>query len=470
MRSSNPSVASVSAPDGATVSVSGVRIGRAELTYLDALGPRATRTVSVVPAYWATLLKFFEDDPEVSVSVGGDKIILAGVTANPDTLRRARQATSFDSSGRIVNQVTSSTPAVADLVAEYLRELGRTNIVVTAVGHEICLSGRLYDAESIKLVGDRVKEFLKDFEGIGVNTDGLRVLKQRISLAIELLQYDVGKARNLGLKTPDQVTARMNTSYNFTKARTRTFEDKGSHDVGGKRSSQTKQSSDGSSWANSGESSAENTFSFGRSLSASHGFDYKAGASIENVAVSVNLLKQNSVAKTVYHTTLSTQSGEEAEFQNGGTIHRNTEGAYTSDLKEIEYGFIVKAKPVIIDFETMALDISLDNKAPQGFDADSKKDIDVKRYQTHSKYIVRPGESIALSGFNQVSQSQTKDGTPFLSRIPWIGRLFQNVSDSSENTEMALIVTVNWVTEDETAAANAARAKIADRKAEIEAP
>ena len=216
VRSSNPSVASVSAPDGATVSVSGVRIGRAELTYLDALGPRATRTVSVVPAYWATLLKFFEDDPEVTVAVGGDKIILSGVTANPDTLRRARQALSFDSSGRIVNQVTSSTPAVADLVTEYLRELGRTNVTVTAVGHEICLSGRLYDAESIKLVGSRVKEFLKDFEGIGVNTDGLRVLKQRISLGIELLQYDVTKARNLGLKTPDQITGVFDASYEYS--------------------------------------------------------------------------------------------------------------------------------------------------------------------------------------------------------------------------------------------------------------
>ena len=63
-----------------------------------------------------------------------------------------------------------------------------------------------------------------------------------------------------------------------------------------------------------------------------------------------------------------------------------------------------------------------------------------------------------------------KDGTPFLSRIPLIGRLFQNVSGSDADTEMALIVTVNWITEDETAAANAARAKIADRKAEIEAP
>ena len=470
LRSSNGSVVSVGAPDGNTVNVAALQMGRAELTYCDAIGPRAIRVVTVVPAYWPVLQKFFEEDPDVMITVSGDRVILSGVTAQPDTLRRARQAQSFDSAGRIVNQVTSSTASVADLVAEYLRELGRTNITVTAVGNEICLSGKLYDAESIKLVGGRVKEFLKDFNGIGVNTDGLKVIKQRISLSIELLQYDTGKLRNLGLKTPDQITARMNTSYNFNKARTTSFNDSRTHGVNGRQSNTSSQTSDGSSWENSGESSSDNVLSFGRSLAASHGYTYAAGASVDNVAVTVNLMKQNSAAKTVYHTTLSTQSGEEAEFQNGGTIHRNTSGAYTSDLKEIEYGFIVKAKPVIIDAETMTLDIALDNKSPTGTIGDTTKDIDVKRYQTHSKYVVRPGESIALSGFNQVSQSQTKDGTPFLSRIPLLGRLFQNVNDSDGSTEMALIVTVNWVTEDETAAANAARAKIADRKAEIEAP
>ncbi len=423
LRSSNGAVVSVGAPDGKVASVTALQMGQAEITYFDAIGPRATRPVTVVPTYWGVLKKFFEDDPDVMVAVSGDRVILSGVTAQPDTLRRARQATTFDAAGRIVNQVTSSTSAVADLVAEYLRELGRTNITVTAVGREICLSGRLYDAESIKGIGARVKEFLKDFDGIGVNTDGLKVIKQRITLAIELLQYDTNKARNLGLKTPDQVTGVFDNTFNY------------------------------SSYSDTGDS---------------HSFVSSLG--VDDVKVTVNLLKHNDAAKTLYHTTLSTQSGEEAEFQNGGTIHRNTSGAYTSDLKEIEYGFIVKAKPVIIDAETMTLDIALDNKSPTGTIGDTTKDIDVKRYQTRSKYVVRPGESIALSGFNEVQESEGKDGTPFLSRIPLLGRLFQSVSTSSASTEMALVVTVNWVTEDETAAANEVRRHFTEKKTEVEAP
>ena len=487
LRSSNGSVVSVGAPDGGTANVTAMQMGRAEITYFDAIGPRAVRVVNVVPTYWPVLQRFFEEDPDVTISVSGDRVILSGVTAQPDTLRRARQAVKFDSAGRIVNQVTSSTESVADLVAQYLRELGRTNVVVTAVGHEICLSGKLYDAESIKLVGERVKEFLKEFDGIGVNTDGLKVIKQRISLTVELLKYDVGKLRNLGLKTPDQITARAKANYGYDYSRNSTDSGSSSRDQS-RGSSHSRVNGWSYSTTQDGKSSTSekrvpndslsdtltrsltDTIRTGNDMTAGHKTTFGASASIDELTVTVNLMKQNSAAKTVYHTTLSTQSGEEAEFQNGGTIHRNTAGAYTSDLKEIEYGFIVKAKPVIVDAETMTLDISLDNKQPNGEVGDTTRDIDVRRYQTHSKYVVRPGESIALSGFNQISQSQTKNGTPFLSRIPLIGRLFQNVSDSSENEEMALIVTVNWVTEDETAAAKALRDRLWNKKAEIEAP
>ena len=474
LRSSNGSVVSVGAPDGGTANVTAMQMGRAEITYFDAIGPRAVRVVNVVPTYWPVLQKFFEEDPDVTISVSGDRVILSGVTAQPDTLRRARQAVKFDSAGRIVNQVTSSTESVADLVAQYLRELGRTNVVVTAVGHEICLSGKLYDAESIKLVGERVKDFLKEFDGIGVNTDGLKVIKQRISLTVELLQYDVGKARNLGLKTPDQITGKFKANYGYNHTKTST--DTGASTQGGSDSANdvTTRSGSGTTLTdtinNTLTRALNHSLSTGNNKSATGSSTFSSSVGIDEVAVSVNLLKQNNVGKTLYHTTLSTQSGEEAEFQNGGTIHRNTPGAFTSDLKEIEYGFIVKAKPVIVDGETMMLDLSLDNKSPVNLSTSANADLNIARYQTHSKYVVRPGESIALSGFNYDKQSQTKDGTPFLSRIPLIGRLFQNVSDSNENTEMALIVTVNWVTEDESGAAKALRDRLWNKKAEIEAP
>lgn len=423
LKSANPAIVSVGTPEGSSATIAALRTGTTEIIYSDSFGPRAVRPVTIVPAYWQTLVKFFEDDPEISISVSGENIVISGLTANPDTLRRAKQAVGFDNQGRIINQVTSSTAAVGELVREYLQHLSLTNISVSAVGREVCLAGRLYDQKSIDQVGRRVADFLKDFDGIGVNTDGLKIVRQRILLNVELVQYDVNKARNLGLQTPDQVTGVFDNDFSYTS-----------------------------------DSAAGD----------SHVFNSKVG--ISDVRVAVNLLKRNSAAKTMYHTTLSTQSGEEAEFQNGGTIHRNTAGTYTSDVKEIEYGFIVRAKPVIIDNDSLSLDIILDNKAPINFEGSSTRDIDVKRYQTRSKYVVRPGETIALSGFNTATEDEMRDGTPFLSHIPLIGSLFQNNSTSVSTKEMVLIVTVHWALGEEVDSARKSFDEINEREVKVEAP
>lgn len=423
LKSANPAIASVGTPEGSLATIAALRIGTTEIFYSDSFGQRAVRPVTVVPAYWPTLTKFFEDDPEINLAVSGDNVVISGLSANPDTLRRAKQALGFDNQGRIINQVTSSSAAVGELVREYLHHLSLTNISVSAVGREVCLAGRLYDQKSIDLVGKRVTNFLKDFDGIGVNTDGLKIVRQRILLDVELVQYDVNKARNFGLQTPDQITGVFNNDFSYTS-------ESGSGD--------------------------------------SHAFNLKAG--FGDVRVAINLLKRNSAAKTMYHTTLSTQSGEEAEFQNGGTIHRNTAGTYTSDVKEIEYGFIVKAKPVIVDSNTLSLDIVLDNKAPINFEGSSTRDIDVKRYQTRSKYVVRPGETIALSGFNTATEDETRDGTPILSRIPLIGWLFRNTGTSVNTKEMILIVTVNWALGEDIDSARKLFDEINGREVKVEVP
>ena len=78
---------------------------------------------------------------------------------------------------------------------------------------------------------------------------------------------------------------------------------------------------------------------------------------VSPVITTINLLKKNGAAKTLYSTTLSTQSGIEAEFQNGGTIHRSTMAGVgaSGGLESIEYGYIIKTTPLIIDANTVNL-------------------------------------------------------------------------------------------------------------------
>ena len=140
-------------------------------------------------------------------------------------------------------------------------------------------------------------------------------------------------------------------------------------------------------------------------------------------------------------------------------------------LESIEYGYIIKATPLIIDPNTVNIDFSLDNKQPESLTLKSDEDIRIKRYQTKSKYLVRPGESILLSGYKYNSESENKKGTPWLSNIPWIGPyLFGNTSNDVNMDEMMLVVTVNWALEDDSDRTSARLNEMKDRKVEVEMP
>ena len=459
LRCSNTAVASALPPEGGHATVTGVKIGCVDVTLVDVRGPFATLPVTVVPPYWQTLQEFFVDDPEVSVSVSGDKVVVSGSTANPETLRRVEQSKAFDPS-RIVSQVTYSTPSIASLLGTYLRHVSYSNVTVTAVGNEICLAGRLFDKQAIANVRARAKDFLKDFPGVGLNVDALQIARQKIILDVEMLEYDVSKARNLGVQTPTAVTAEFSggLDYSFSSGGAA-----GGADATGGGS--------GTGTGGTGTGAAATAGGSGRGDSWSS----RAGMSVSGVKATINLLKQNGAAKTVYKTSLATQSGEEVQFQNGGTIHRNTTGTFSSgDLKTIEYGFIVKAMPIIVDTALVNLDLDLDNKMPLNYtpgEEGANQDITISRYQTKSKYMVRPGETIVMSGFNKVTESVSKSGTPLLSHIPLIGPwLFGNRSTSETANEMLLVVTINWAVEGGSAEAIRRRDALREKSVDVEMP
>ena len=454
LRCSNTAVASALPPEGGHATVTGVKIGCVDVTLVDVRGPFATLPVTVVPPYWQTLQEFFVDDPEVSVSVSGDKVVVSGSTANPETLRRVEQSKAFDPA-RIVSQVTYSTPSIASLLGTYLRHVSYSNVTVTAVGNEICLAGRLFDKQAIANVHARAKDFLKDFPGVGLNVDALQIARQKIILDVEMLEYDVSKARNLGVQTPTAVTAEFSGGLDYS------FSSGGA--VGGA------DATGGGSGTGTGAAATAGGSGRGDSWSS------RAGMSVSGVKATINLLKQNGAAKTVYKTSLATQSGEEVQFQNGGTIHRNTTGTFSSgDLKTIEYGFIVKAMPIIVDTALVNLDLDLDNKMPLNYtpgEEGANQDITISRYQTKSKYMVRPGETIVMSGFNKVTESVSKSGTPLLSHIPLIGPwLFGNRSTSETANEMLLVVTINWAVEGGSAEAIRRRDALREKSVDVEMP
>jgi Flp pilus assembly secretin CpaC len=493
VRSSNTAVFSAALRESGEAIVSGTRLGEAVLSYVDERGVFASRSVMVVPAYWEVLRGMFSEDPEIMIAIVGDKVVIRGATANVDTLRRVDEAKKLDAT-RIVAQVSYSTAQIGELVRDFLRRSSVTNIGVNVVGREVCLSGRMYDTQSIEQLKKRVEGFVHDFPGISVNTDELRIYKQKILINIEFVAYNDTMSRNLGFDVTEQIKVGADWNFGYTHEKktggTHTGNNESSTDSSftGSKTSSSKSSSMSKTENGATTTSSESTSSsdsssnpsatvaqklsdtFTKDNSWAHNWSGGANAKVEGVEAKINLLKKNGAAKSLYSTTLSTQSGIEAEFQNGGTIHRSTMAGVgaSGSLESIEYGYIIKATPLIIDANTVNLDFTLDNKQPLSRDA---ADIEISRYQTKSKYLVRPGESIMLSGYKYNNESETKKGTPWLSNIPWIGPyLFGNTVNDVKMNEMLLVVTVNWALEDDSEGTSARLNEMKDRKVEVEMP
>ncbi len=392
LRVSNGSVVSAACPVPGEITLSGLGMGQTSVVLLNASGAQTLLPVTVCPPYWTMLQRLFSEDPEIAVDIMGNRVVISGSTANVEVLRRVKQAQSFDSE-RIVSHVTVSPEALKTLLDEFLARNQVEGVTAELIGYEVCLSGKLYDQAQIDALGARVKAFLAEFPGLTVNTSGLRVFKQKILIGIEFLSYDSERAQNLGVEIGDALGAKASLTYTLHENLSGTVTDAG------------------------------------------------------NLTAQVNTLKRNKAAKKLYSTSLSTQSGEVAEFQSGGTLYKSTSDLYKRDITEIEYGYIIKARPTILDEETVNLDFNLDLRTPLT-QADGNADTDVSRYQTKSKYIVRPGESILLSGFNHWTEEEAKRGLPLLSRIPLIGALFGSASSGATTKEMLLVVSVDWAVED----------------------
>ena len=438
VRSSNTAVFGAALRESGEAVVSGTRLGDARLDYVKEGQIFASRPITVVPVFWQVLRKMFTDDPEITVDIVGDKVVVGGYTANVDTLRRVDTAKALDPS-RIVTQVSYSTAQIAELVKDFL------------------------------------------FPGMSVNTDELRIYKQKIMINIEFVQYSDSMSRNLGFSGPEKITAGLDWNFGYehkkeTKGgRDGTHNTKFGRDYSSETGYNTEKGDDGkTSKTPTDKTSDKATFlsdianDITRGNSWAHNWSGGAHAKVDGVQATINLLKLNGAAKSLYSTTLSTQSGIEAEFQSGGTFNIMTTPGMASngDMVSIEYGYIIKTTPLIIDANTVNLDFSLDNKEPL-----DNTGTQISRYQTKSKYLVRPGESIAISGYRHNSESEDKKGTPWLSKIPWIGPyLFGNTANKMELQDMLLVVTVNWALEDDGGATAARLDEMKNRKVEVEMP
>ncbi len=195
--------------------------------------------------------------------------------------------------------------------------------------------------------------------------------------------------------------------------------------------------------------SSDNAFSISGSMSELFNINFDVISQFGyQFAADLNLELGESKAKVLADTTLHGISGTDVKFENTNTFRYN-EGVLDSDsssvvvtttTKEITSGLKVTINGWVSGdgMITMSVDAEV---SKQGTVSDSSSDLPPTSEKSVTSQIrTKSGTPIIIGGLLQTEISENVKKTPLLGSIPVIGKFFQNISSSEENTEMVIYI------------------------------
>jgi general secretion pathway protein D len=123
----------------------------------------------------------------------------------------------------------------------------------------------------------------------------------------------------------------------------------------------------------------------------------------------------------------------------GGTEATNYS---TSTIQYKDIGIILKVKPQINDSGLVSLEITQEiSSLGETVKVGGLDEISINKTEATTNLIAQDGDTIIIGGLIQEDVSKSKDGIPFLSKIPIIGNLFGNTTDKNTRTELIILLT-----------------------------
>jgi general secretion pathway protein D len=115
-------------------------------------------------------------------------------------------------------------------------------------------------------------------------------------------------------------------------------------------------------------------------------------------------------------------------------------GTFTQSVEYRDAGIILTVTPRISDKRVVALDVKqtvndVGDPRPPSFSPDI-----IKR-EAETSVVLRDNQTLVLGGLIRTRRASTKQGIPWLSKIPVIGWLFGATADRIERTELLLLIT-----------------------------
>lgn len=149
----------------------------------------------------------------------------------------------------------------------------------------------------------------------------------------------------------------------------------------------------------------------------------------------LRIMKNDSYGRTLHSPQILTLDNEEANFTVGQTYWYETskldpQGVLTKSPQKENVDLTVKVKPTMSGSSYLNLQVEIDSNSVQGFTPEGIPQI-AKR-KARQLVNLKNGQTILISGIQNLSRSKTEKSVPFIGSIPLIGYLFS--SKAIENT------------------------------------
>jgi type II secretion system protein D len=192
------------------------------------------------------------------------------------------------------------------------------------------------------------------------------------------------------------------------------------------------------------------------------GFTFVGTDSKDNVRAVITALAIESRAKILAAPHILVSDNREARIQVGSQIpiatsstsYVNVSGSTTSEstiptTNTIQYqdiGIILTVKPQVNDSGLISLDLSqeVSSEGPPAVIGGTAY-TSINKTEATTNLVARDGQTIVIGGLIREDVTKSKDGIPFLSKIPIIGNLFGTTVDHTTRTELVILLTPHVV-------------------------
>jgi len=172
------------------------------------------------------------------------------------------------------------------------------------------------------------------------------------------------------------------------------------------------------------------------------GFGYIGAGALRALNIELSAIENSGKGKVISNPRVITMDNQEATIRQGKKIPYETISDEGTKTEFVDAALELKVTPHITPEGTILMSLNV-NKNDADFDQTSgisgKPTIDTNEVST--QVLIKDSDTLALGGIFKTNYAETRVAVPGLSRIPFLGRIFQTERHLDDVTEILIFIT-----------------------------